>query len=186
MRINSIVLIVLFFAVVIFPSCNKPANPKAIASLDSLKILVDKAGEELEKMDARKADSCYKNIQRQLKFIQQNYRDTMTKAVAMFLSDYHAIKEPLEMLSRNYTELKRQVTYTSNQLKNLSHDLQHNLVEKEKITTYIETEMKEAERLIETANSLIDEAEEQFPKYDKLQPRVQHLVDSLMTLESKK
>ena len=170
----------------ILSSCNTPKHPKEMASLDSLKVALDKAGEVLLKMDGKKADSCYHTIQRQLKFIQQNYRDTMTKEVALFLSDYHAIKEPLEMLGKNYDELKKQVVYTVNQLKNLSHDLQHNLVEEDKVKTYVETEEKEAKQLASTIESMVDEAEEQLPKFEKMQPRVQRMVDSLTTLESKK
>lgn len=183
LRKTSLLLMSFLFLTAILYSCKRTKYAKEIASLDSLQTILSKADSTLNSIDTAKTNAYYLDAKNNLNYIQNNYKDTMERELAIFLSDYRSILESLESFNSERNQLLKELNYSQKQIENLIHDLKNNAVEKTKITEYYNTEIEAANELLPSVNAMVDMAKKQLTDYEQKNKRVLEIVNGLKQKE---
>ncbi len=161
-------------------SCKPRADySKQLATLDSLSKAFDAAEKEFTSIDSAKVREQLDSINKNLDFIQQNYKDTMPKDMAYMLSDYRDVKFPLEEYTRQKNAFYKELSFSRDQFRNLEHDLKNNLVEKEKAEEYFMQEKKAGEQLCRSLNALTSSVKEKSAKFEPMTAKAVEVINKL-------
>lgn len=179
LRKINLLVIALIALTTILPSCKRTKYAKEIVSLDSLQTTLVKTDSALKSIDAAKTNAYYLEAKNNLAYIQNNFKDTMEREMAMFLSDYHSILKSLEMFNKERDKYIKELDYSRKQIENLIHDLQKNAVEKTKITEYCTIETKFANELISSVNYVVNLAKQELIDFEQKNKRVLEIMNEL-------
>ena len=179
MKYITVIFFGFIFLVTAIVSCSEANYSEKIVSLDSLQTLIGKAKEDLKNMDINKADEYYKEMTKNLEYIQLNYHDTMDKELALFLSDYRSTAKPLQTLIEKNKELTKDISYSGEQIKNLAHDMKNQSIEPDKAEKYYMEESTIASQLMESVKLVTRTTDTLIFKVDRMRSRVTSMVDSL-------
>lgn len=169
----------------IFTSCNSNKHQKEISALDSLQILLNEAEKQLTSTDTAKVRTIKAEMQKNIDFITLNYKDTFSMSLATMLSEYAFPKKKVyRNFIGNYTKLMKDIEFTRTQLNNLKQDLENNKVPNDKVQQYFITEQNAVLTISQTIDQNVNTIEAYFLKFDTLQPKVLHIVDSLKTAQN--
>jgi hypothetical protein len=169
---------VLLFEVIIF-SCKKTDLLYETSQLDSAIVKIDSSEKILAMVDTVKLDGCLSKIKSDVDFIQQNYKDTMEKQLAMELAHYSYIRKPLLNMRNAYNFLRQAVGYSREQMKNLKHDMSNNLLEEKQAKEYFEQENEAAQKILKTAVELKNTETEKLSICDSLTPKVEQIISGI-------
>ena len=92
------------------------------------------------------------------------------------LSDYREIKKTLDRFNKLKNEFPKEVSYTRQQLSNLSKDLKNELIPENKVKEYYMIEFTEAVKLNEEMKSAITSITHSLNEYNKLKPGVEEFI----------
>lgn len=168
------------FIALLFLSCDKKDKYAAeIKMLDTLQQKVNNASIDFKKIDTLMVAAKCDSIVSQLTFIQNNYKDTMTKETAIFLEEYRSIKKSLDAFMKEVKGTLEEIEYSEKQRNSLVRDLQNNLQEEEKAKKYFNDEKFAMEQLIQKMNDMSKFANENIEKYEELYPKVKKEMNKL-------
>lgn len=179
----SLSIIALIALTIISPSCKRTKYAKEIAHLDSLQTLLTETDSVLKSIDTVKINACYMEIKNNLNFIQENYKDTMAREMALFLSDYRTMQEAMEEINREQKHYVEELEYSEKQIENLIHDLQKNAIEEEKVREYSADEINVANEIISSVNYISGLAKQELIDFDQKNKRVLEMINELKQAE---
>ncbi|HVA98325.1 MAG TPA: hypothetical protein VNG53_05475 [Bacteroidia bacterium] len=179
-KINFLTASFLIFGVsatLFFSSCsNVSRHPNQVKYLDSLTTQLQQTQVNLQKIDTAKVRVDYNTLRKNLFILQQTYKDTMDSPTAVFLSGYRVIGRTFELFLVRDTLLQHQITKSITQLKSLSHDVQHNLIEENKVQKYCADECMNATELLQSASVSITNMNQNLPMFDLQNPKVEEII----------
>lgn len=175
----NLFLVSFFLLTAILHSCKGTKYAKEVAGLDSLQMVLAKADSALKSIDTVKTNTYYIELKNNLSYIQNNYKDTMERELAIFLSDYRSVKKPLEIFNSERNQLIKDLEYSQEQIKNLIHDLKNNSIEENKVMEYYTMETEAANNIITSVNVMVDMVNEQVLQFEQRNSRVQEVVNEL-------
>ena len=152
---------------------------KQLAILDSLSKELDKADSLLNSIDTLKLTIAHKEMLEQMEYLQQNYKDTMETALALFINEYHYVKKPFAVFLTESKKLAKELSYSRGQVKDLSDDLKHDRIEEKKVGEYFAAEVTEISKITGSVNIAVQVVKEYFPKFDEMDPRMKQVVNEL-------
>ncbi len=176
--VYTIFLLAFFF---VETACNQ-ADPKVIAKIDHLLVVLDSTNKKVSGIDFEKEEEQTKKIKEDLNFIQTNFTDTLSKEMGFVLSDYRGIiAEEGESGGGENREkmLKKELDYTKKQLLDLKHDFEKAKLPEADFKKYFETESTTVSKLHAYVNLKQLEFNRKETQYNTLQPKVQAFLDSL-------
>lgn len=157
-------------------SCKENIYHTEVATLDSLAVVLENAEKSMMSIDSVETDKAYTEIISNLKLIQSELKDTITRDDALLLSDYREIRKTLGRFNEGKNKLKSEVPFTKEQLSNLSKDLKKGLVPEDKVKEYYMVEFTEAVKLQQEMESTVTSVINSLNKYNKLKPEVDHFI----------
>lgn len=160
-------------------ACNGKVNEKHIAKVDSLSVVLDEISKGFAGIDTATVYEYNRIATDNLSFIQKNYKDTMGRELAIFLSDYRTANKVFGHITTNYTEKLDEIAYSQNQLADLMLDLKNDLVPQEQIETIFKSESKAINTLQVSLSSLISRCSSQLEKFREMNPKVEEIVNGI-------
>lgn len=173
-------LISLFFSGIILSlisSCgNSHQYDKTIKELDSLKVVVQQSVSHFKEVDSLACYEAYNKQSTYAGFIKFNLKDTVAKAEAENLQlFYHLGKTMVNYLAMRPQWLQ-QADLSINQITHLTYDLKNGSVKDEEAIGFINTEKKEAEKIIQELNDNTDIIRRTMEQYLQALPTVETVV----------
>ena len=161
-------------------SCMGEADPR-LQKLDALDAKLAKVDSLYQPVDADTARirAYFNNAVKSLKFVQNNYTDTMPLDLAVFLSDYRADRKLLGWTAKTAHSCAVDMTYARKQIANLRTDIENNKLDDSKFEEYYATEAGSIEELLTLVTDLNGKWQKAISRYEERNPRVQELVNEL-------
>ncbi len=168
---------ILFFSISLF-SCGT-RNAQFVSQVEELEETIQKAQQSIVTIDTSKIGNALRISTGNLKFIQENFKDTMDKETAFLMSDYSASRKSLKRLLENYSDVIRELSYSQSQLANLKLDVENNVMEEQKFNDYYSSESKSVEKLDEYAKNIVEWYASALRMYEEKNSAVEKIVGQL-------
>jgi hypothetical protein len=153
--------------------------PKERQMLDSMQIFIVKADSAVQKIDSAKIAADAKQIEKDDQLIRLAHLDSMSSAATSIFRDFNAVQWKLLTVVGKRGTLLIELEKSKKQLKSLSHDLQHNMVNADSVGYYVAFETKRASELIQVSDMSIEELSQELPIYTALAPKADSLISLL-------
>ncbi len=164
----------------VFQSCkNTSDNPDKVQLLDSLLKTITNVEKELSALDSSAILSKANKMDEIYSLLNENKPDTVTKETGFIIETFNNRKKVFDTYRAKKALFFEQMSRTKKQLHDLSHDLDKNLIEDDKMGTFFATETKRANELIESAQITIKSMNESLSGFDSANVAVQDLVFKL-------
>ncbi|MGB6035468.1 MAG: hypothetical protein WBG42_04315 [Cryomorphaceae bacterium] len=177
----------IFVLAFIASSCEQTHFKREIGKIDSLLVKLDTVELTYRRIDTAGAADLNRKFSENLSFVQQAYinaKDTMPKDVALLMSDYRTLKKPAKGFIGDYQKAGEELKFSKNQLTDLKHDLQNNLLDSILVHDMLEDEMKAVESVGNSVQSLKLSREFTRAKRGEIEPRIDSLIQVLKQDES--
>ena len=112
-------------------------------------------------------------------------KDTVKKKTALFLTDAYQLSENISNLLSNKKFMERAISESMQRISDLKHDLNENLIEKNKSDEYIVHEINASKKIYETVNKAIEKAKSSSGKLDSMKTQIAFFADSLNLRKTK-
>lgn len=142
------------FAFVFLFSCSSQ-NTRFLAEVEKLEAEISKCSDSLQLADTSLTGNLLRKSSENLKFIQDNFHDTMPKEIAIILSDYSASRKSLRMFQQSYSDAVQELNFSRNQLAALKTDIQNSLMDENQFADFYSSESKSVEKLNELVKNLV-------------------------------
>ena len=174
----SIALVVVIFSL---HSCKQKTDyTKEISRLDSALTVLTGADKILSSVDTSTLRISYNSTANDLHGIMEKLsKDTVKKKTAQFLSDAYERSGNILNLLSNKKFLERAIAESRQRISDLKHDLDENLIEKNKSEEYIVHEFNSSGKIYETINKAIERAKSSSLKLDSMKTQIIFIADSL-------
>jgi cell division septum initiation protein DivIVA len=106
-------------------------------------------------------------------------KDTVKKKTATFLTDAYEQSGNISNLLNNKKYLERAMKESGQRISDLKHDLNENLIEKNKSAEYIVHELNASGKICDVVNKAIERAKTSSAKLDSMKTRIIFIADSL-------
>ena len=157
------------------------ADPKTISRLDSLLAVLDTTQKMADSIDFKKEATNSNQIKSDLEFIQNNFKDTLTREMGFALSDYKSIvADEGKGGDENYElMLLKELHYSHEQVLNLKHDFEKADMNAEDLKKYYNTESIAVGNLYRFVKEKQNEFKRKEELYNRLQPKISMFIDSI-------
>ncbi len=161
-------------------SCrNTHAYDKYVKELDSLKVVVQQSVDNFKTVDSASCVKAYAKQYAYLQFINTHLKDTITKSTAENLQNFQSVEKGLkDYLTMRSTWLAESQSSIM-QLQTLSHDLKNGSVDQEEAIEFINTEKKQAEKIIEELKINTEQIRKHLEVYNQSLPACEVLIKQL-------
>lgn len=160
-----------------FGACNHP-NQKEISEVEGLIATVVEIEKSLLSIDTSKVFGAKRQLEKDFaEFIAIG--DTLTKEEAFEIADYFGSKKKFYRLTANYPSFVNSIEISKKQLNNLKQDLENDLLEKEKYTTYYSNEQAYLNALNHKINKLVTGIDAAAERYEADRPKLLNLIEDL-------
>jgi len=158
-------------------SCGRPhAYDASIRQLDSLRVVLDQAGDNFSRLDSAKYAQALSLQVNYSTFITAHVQDTLNKADADALRESYAAGKIFRGFLNSRHQLREETSLNSSQLKKLAQDLKSNALDQDKAVAYMKEETAQAEQLIVTLKQNTDILYKQLEVFNRHLPAIETLV----------
>ncbi len=179
---KNLCLLAIAYCLLVFTFSCKPKTDytNEISRLDSAAIRLKEASTAFSSSDTNAFRSVYTFSQEKLHGIYQTIaKDTLQKNTALFLSDASEHMSNLQNMLENKRFFEKAMTEGEQRIRDLKHDLEADLHEKNKSMEYVVNEINASQKLSEAVNKTIEKARSSATKLDSMKTRIEFLSDSL-------
>jgi len=156
-------------------------------AVDSLIAKLETVNLMYQKIDTTGIADLSQKFSENLAFVQHAYinrEDTMSQDVALLMSDYRILKKPAKSFSGNYQRASEELQFSKNQLLDLKHDLQNNLLDSNLVQDILQDERSAVSKLENSIQDLKLSSEFTKKKRAELEPRIDSLIQVLKNDQS--
>lgn len=174
----------LFLLLATLISCNNTSdNPEKVKTLDSLNTELAKAETELNSLDTAGILSASEKINKNFFTLKEYKPDTLSKEEGAVVENFLDLKIPFDTYLKKREKFMKELAYTKEQLRTLSHDLNKNLIAEEKVDEFFHTEQNKAKEILESAKLTVKTMNESLLKADTINSLVQTLISKYKSLK---
>lgn len=162
--------------------CERTHFSNEISSLDSLRAKLDSAERLHRLIDTTGFHEAGKVFTQKLTFIQQKYtesKDTIPRNVALLMANYRDLKKPSKGFIPEYERTRKELKFSKDQIRDLKHDLQNNLLDTNIVVEMMNSERKAVEDVVARVGQLKLSSEFTRKKRSELEPRIDSLIQTL-------
>lgn len=175
MKRLTLIVGVLFVAV----ACNQTHYRAEINTIDSLLTKLDSTDKELAALDTSGLESAGRSFRQKFQYIQQLHEeagDTIDRDLAFLLADFRSLRKPYAHLKSEYASAKKEMDFSKNQLVNLRHDLENNLLDTNIVHKVVKTESEATQEAIFKTQAVLEKKNFLDKKSKILLPKMDSVV----------
>ena len=150
--------------------------PKETQMLDSMQVFVLKADSAVKTIDSAKIAGYANQVEKDNQILRMMNMDSMSPGATAIFRNLNSARWSLLGVAGKRGPLITELEKSQMQLKHLSHDIQHNLVNADSVGLYVAFETKKASELIQVANMSAGEVGRQIPVYMMFSPKADSLI----------
>ncbi len=122
---------------------------KEVSMVDSTKIVLQVKLNEFKKAEVNIQNTAFSKGKTYVQFLKSNLKDTIGRIEANALRQFLSAVETIEQFNQTKSELVKQTETAISQLQKLATDLRTNAVTQGQAKSFYDTEMKNANKLVE-------------------------------------
>jgi hypothetical protein len=172
-------IIFIFFSILFWASCNSSSTDQQLKKIDSLNTVLKEVEIKLLSIDTAEIYKYMAFNTKQLKYIQENVKDTVDKETAIFLSDIYAVKRSFGKLIKKREELIEELVYAKMQLYDLKKDVENKIVADSLFSQYFESEKKAILTFSGAVEALSQWNTNQTSRYNNMKPKIEEFVQKI-------
>ncbi|HIN39222.1 MAG TPA: hypothetical protein EYM84_02995 [Flavobacteriales bacterium] len=115
----------------------------------------------------------------QLNLFKTQYSDSISWESAKFLNRYHAIKKSFHKYLDKNIRFEDEITYSHDQLKNLKHDLEENIIHLDTFKRNFTVELLAVKDLKILIDKEVENLKNKLEEYREANPKVEELIKKL-------
>jgi hypothetical protein len=139
-------------------------------------MILDKLELKLNEIDFKKANEKYMEYQENMKDIVTHIEQETDTVLGNYLMTYSNIKGPIKTYIKNHKGIKKEIIRARKQLEDLYHDVENNIVDKEKFEAYFKTESDSVLKLNNWITTNVGKAKENLKVFDSLNPKIKEII----------
>jgi hypothetical protein len=147
--------------------------------LDSLNASLEASASSFEQIDTVVVFNQNRTIMTSLDSIRRMQVDIVDGTI----NDYNNIGRAYKTFFRMYPLVMSELQYSRQQLADLKHDVENRHLDEELTTNYYDQEMDAVALLKRKMDKLSEIAEKQGKQFERLNPKVERIIDSLTKLK---
>lgn len=167
-----------FFTLAFLNSCGTK-YAKEIIEVDSLQTLLNKSIVNFKNIDTVKLEKLYEQGTDNVIFIQKNYADTLSLQTAKFLERYNEIAQSFKIIRKNSTVLSNELNFSAEQLKNMKHDLEHNIGNHTSVREYCTKETQAIQNDTANVSAIINAIKIKTELFEQMNPQINQLIEEI-------
>lgn len=180
MRITVIIVFLSMF----FQCGERTQFTNELAEIDNMLQRLDSLEKNYQKIDTALLKEIQVKVKSDIKNMEQQF-DTLPPDIAFYLSEYaYPLKKQYKRVLQRFPDWKESIEYSRQQLNDLKHDLQKNLIDSAKAFQYLNNEKNFLMSIESEINELGNAAMNYAKTFDSKQQRLYHLVDSLKQVKN--
>lgn len=160
-------------------SCQNAEMKGQLKQTEELISTLDSIQSVYESIDWQLLDSASAVSQKNIEYIQQNLRDTISKEDAAKLTVYRRAGKSIRKSKSKVQEFEKELAYSMNQCENLYSDGSNGLMKVEDYTEKLKVESEAVTKLVEQTEQLSTWAQDKSEDFVRLNPYVDSLVHDL-------
>lgn len=159
--------------------CGENPYTSDIEELEKMKTRVEDASKEFKTLDSTSLPKISRKVFEDLRFVQRNYKpDTISMEEGMVINQYKDLRKRCAKYFMVKSRLTKNFPYTINQLNNIIHDLNEEVLSRDESEKYIEVEKKASAGLLDAYKMYKEGIPDVMRKFDSLQPHVNKLMQA--------
>jgi len=170
-----------YFAIIVlaafFISCANKNIDKELRQIDSLITVLNNTEKFFEL--TTKAEERNKEMDFKLKTLQLKYKDTLSFEESQILTDYHLNRKVYEKYIKQIGKATKEIEQLRNQLIDLKHDLENDLISKAEFVDFIIEEQQDITANYSQTKEYYDTVEKYEDMYNKMTPLVDELISRI-------
>jgi len=159
---------------IILLSCNTIDNKKYISSIDSLSVQLEGAADVYSAVDSLTLAEIRKKVKNNCDLVDYTDDTSFKKLIIPYSQISKVIKQILKM----DTQIKKELQLSRDQISDLLHDVNDNLIDTTLLVQYIEDERNAVNILIGRMNNNQQRVVFETARYDSLNPIIDKLINS--------
>jgi len=162
--------------------CESTNFSEEIKTIDSLLVELDTIDLMQRRVDTTGFSQSSQTFTENITYVQRTFtdrEDTMSKDIAVLMSDYRSLKKPSKGFLGKYQRTREEITFAKNQLADLRHDLQNNLLDSNLVDKMLEDEIKAVDDIKNSVENLQISSDFTRSKREELEPRIDSLIQVL-------
>lgn len=175
-------IFMLIFGVCLFTSCQQNPHGERIEKTDSLRTAMKELNSIFSEIDYDHHMANRADMMQDIERVEGHFKstqDTMPRDLAFTLSDYRLIWKGYKRMEGEYNNLKKELDFTSQQVKTLHTDLENNAVNENLAQRFLDEEVEAVEKLDIGVRSFDEKMKRTEKKYKDKKPVIIQLADSL-------
>lgn len=185
-RLLKIIAYLIIANTLLIYSCSSNQFTDKIKALDSLSLEVERLLDSIKLEDTTYYINAAKNIDKNLKLIQKELKDTVTKDEAQILSDYKMIRKSLLNYPDKINAIYNELVYSKKQLNALSKDLSRGYIEASKAEEYFSMEVSSTQTVLEEGWSTLNNSPVYLKMFEEVHPKVLNFMEKHQISEANK
>lgn len=183
---NTLIRNTLFFTIfspliLAFVSCSQVNIDKELLLIDSLQTIIVETERKAKEIDIESIRSFKDVMEEQLILIKTQYGDSISWESAKFLNRYHAIKKSFHKYQDKNIRFEEDIAYSHDQLKNLKHDLEENIIHPDTFNRNFTVELLAVKDLKLLIDKEVENLKYKLGEYREANPKVEELIKKLKT-----
>lgn len=165
----------------IMVGCGNPAKEfkTELAAIDSLQVVVEGYQKGIDTVDAEKMDTLAKEVDRQYKFITENYNDTTARDFWVNdMSYYKGVMKTFTHFADGHEKVKEELAENQKQLSTLKNSIEDGKLERPEVEKYLGEEVNALQQTQMHYNKIVPNLAVQLKLYEEFKPK----MDSVETL----
>jgi len=175
------VFFIFLFLPFVFTACKNTKHVKEIASIDSLKIVIDSVEKQLNIIDTTMVKSVVKEYSENSEQIRDYFKDEDKNDDSIWkaITSYGILKKPLKNFIKDFPGFYSEISFSKKQLIDLKADIKKSKIKEEKISKYTKEEAEAVNELRVQVNGSIINARENLKLYSSLNPQVERAIEKM-------
>jgi hypothetical protein len=177
MRVNSLFFLIVFISTAFFSCLRENPYAEKIKTLDSLYQVLDVTQTKLELVDHDYSKKTFEEIIRNVDFVKNEYKDTMSLDENKMFAAYRTLRKPYQKIMHYKTPFLEELAYTKSQLKHLIKDLNKQNFSPENVNEFYTVEYDAAKGIAERSEEMIKKFETAETEFKQLHPSILEFID---------
>jgi hypothetical protein len=160
-------------------SCQRSEFTSEIKTIDSLIAVLDSAEAIFADIDTTGFRNLGQTFTENMSYVEQHYKknnDTIPRDVALLMANYRDIKKPAKGFLSNHSKIKGELEYSKQQLRDLKHDLENNLLERNFVDRMVNQEKEAIDKVKGDVSTIKMSEKYTNEKLSKVGPQVDSLI----------
>jgi uncharacterized protein YjgD (DUF1641 family) len=136
-------------------ACSGNPNEGAIKEVEDVLAVINEADSSIKSIDVERLKPYIDTINFDVKFVQQEFADTMSLQVATQVDAYSRLVRSIQKFEKAYNDQLKDIEYSKHQLQNLKADLSSNTIDSSGFSLYFPAEKDAVDRLAENNMNII-------------------------------